>query len=248
MRTNSSARILTTLIFGISYAASAPAANTWQLTYELPGVQNSSATFFSNGIENFESRNLGTGQTFSSTFGGSTFTGTYSGVQIDSANQFGGAGGTGRFATISLSSYTLTLSAPVNYFGYWLSSLDPGNVVTFYDGATVVGQFNANTVFGPSVTSNSAYFGNPNPAFRGLDSSEAFAFVNFYATGAGDKFDRIVFTETTTGGYETDNQTVGIYRTIGGIPVIPEPSSAVLLLAGLLTIGLLSRSRSTHQK
>jgi hypothetical protein len=215
-------------------------ANSWTLTYELPGIQSSSATFFSSGVETFDSRTVGTSQSFSSNFGGTSYTGSYAGVQIKAADQYGGAGGTGRYAVNFTGAVTvLTLNQDVNYFGYWLSALDAGNVVTFFDGTTQVGQFNAGTVFGSAVTGNSSYYGNPNSPFLGFNSVEPYAFVNFYATGSADKFNKIIFSETqANSGYESDNHTIGIYKDISGIPVVPEPSSWLLFLSGALVLGL----------
>ena len=86
---------------------------------------------------------------------------------------------------------------------------------------------------------------NPNaPANR--NCGEPYAFLNFYAHG-GTSFDRIVFDQVTSGGYESDNHTVGRWLQPGGTWVphgasvspagitpnaIPEPAAWMMLLAG----------------
>lgn len=220
-------------------------ADAFTLTYQNPGVQNTTATFSSSGVENFNSRPAGAGQTFPSTFGGSPFSGTYTGVQILPADIYGGAGGTGMYpVAFGDSPYTVTLASPVNYFGYWLSSMDSHNQVTFYNGVTEVGTFNAGATIAPLLAGNPAYYGNPNPPFLGADPLGLNAFVNFYDTSGF--FDRIVFSQLPGGGgYESDNHTVGLYETIGG-NVVPEPASWGLLLLGLLGIGGLLKTKPSR--
>ena len=75
-----------------------------------------------------------------------------------------------------------------------------------------------------AVTSlNKAYYGNPNANFKGQDSGESFAFINFYDTTG--TFNKVTFTEVNNGGgYESDNQTVGLYTSVGaGSPIVEAP-------------------------
>src|SRR5277367_4779679 len=87
---------------GLALAASAASADTFLLTYEAPGVQNSTATFSVSGVETFDSLATGNDAPFTTDFGtGGAITGTYSGpdgVQINNADQYGGAGGVGKYA------------------------------------------------------------------------------------------------------------------------------------------------------
>jgi hypothetical protein len=207
-------------------------ADTFELNYEAPGVQNTTATFSKVGVETFD--NLPTGISSSPinanfvnpVTGQTVMTGTYSGpngVQINAADQYGGAGGTGKYAVAFQNDpYTLTLNTQVNYFGYWLSALDSGNVVTFYNNGVQVGSVTPNQV--SAVTKlNSAYYGNPNANYKGKDTSEPFAFINFYDTTG--TFNQIKFSEVNFGGgYESDNQTVGLYTAVGtGSPLVEAP-------------------------
>ena len=229
---------------GALLAATGARADTFAQTYEAPGVQNTTATFSGGvGVETFDSRSLGSSG-FTSNFGGSPYTGTYSaGTQIDGANQYGSAGGTGNNAvTFTEAGYSVELDKKVSYFGYWLSALDRGNVVKFYNDGALVGSLTPANVLA-SIGGTSAYFGNPNAAFLGQNSGEAYAFVNFYDTTGS--FNKIVFSESPLGGgYESDNHTVGIYKDIGGVPVVPEPGTYALMLLGLAGVGAVARRRA----
>lgn len=229
---------------GALLAATGAHADTFVQTYEAPGVQNTTATFSGGvGVETFESRTPGFGG-FTSTFGGSPYTGTYSyGARIDNANQYGSAGGSGQHAvTFTNEGYSITLDQKVSYFGYWLSALDGGNNVKFYNDGVLVGSLTPANVLA-SIGGNSAYFGNPNAPFLGQNHGEPYAFVNFYDTDGS--FNKIVFNENPLGGgYESDNHTVGIYKDIGGTPVVPEPSTYAMMLLGLAGLGAVARRRT----
>jgi hypothetical protein len=216
--------------------------------------------------------NTGDNQTFTTDFNTlGKITGTYKGVDIVSADQYGAAGGAGQFAdakgATSTSSYTLQLNTPANYFGYWLSALDKGNIAQFY--GTVNGQADqllftlspqeVITAVGTKTGTN-PYYGNPNTAFLHQDSNEPFVFLNFYDLSGN--FDKVVFSEQNNGGagYESDNHTVGFYATdpTTGAPVIqgitvpnaggaPEPSGWALLLCGVGLTGAGLRRRRTSR-
>jgi PEP-CTERM motif len=130
----------------------------------------------------------------------------------------------------------------INYFGYWLSALDAGNMVTFFNGNTQVGALTAADVLaktGPCP--GTAYCGNPNQAFLGQDSGEPFVFINFYDTTG--TFDKVVFSEdpSSGAGYESDNHTVGFYTQMGGVP---EPSTWAMMGLGFASVAFLGfRSR-----
>ncbi len=231
-----------------SVALAAPAGASVLITYELPGVQNSTATFDFVGVEDFDSRPLGTGINFTTNFGGSAITGEYRNVQINDADKFGGAGGTGRYAvTFTTAGYEILLSTTrpegVNYFGYWLSALDNGNKLEFFNGASLVYTFSPADVLA-AIGSKPDYFCNPNPAFAGENCREPYAFVNVFFR-RGLTIDRIrVYEDPSVGGYESDNHTVGYFTGTGGIPV-PAAGSWLMLVtgAGLLGAGAARRRR-----
>ncbi len=218
-------------------------ADPFTISYLAPGVQASSA---STNVETFNNATISNG-TLTTTFNGGGVTGTYTGsFALENSGEYGGANGTGAFITTGAgwglgNTYTLTLSQNENYFGMWISALDAGNDLTFYNGGTLVDTFTPDDLIAAvGSCPGSAYCGNPN---SGQDAAEQFAFVNFYdSTGS---FNKIVFTQTTSAGYETDNHTVA---TLAGAPggstlgVTPEPSSLMMLSTGALTgAGILRR-------
>ncbi|WP_439546397.1 Npun_F0296 family exosortase-dependent surface protein [Sandarakinorhabdus sp.] len=249
----------------IAFAASLMAASSAQavipftvtLESEAPGAQNSSAGFTAVGVETFDSIGIGTSLDFISDFGGSSFTGRYSGVQVMGADQYGGAGGGGRYAvTFSNAGYSIDLSTSlaggVTYFGFWLSALDAGNQVQFYQANDLLFTFSANDArdFIAGLPGAASYRCNPNPAFANRNCAEPYSFLNFYARG-GTRFDRVVFTQTKGGGYESDNHTVGQWNRLSGtiVPVdgafnaVPEPATWALLVLGFGLVGAGMRRR-----
>ena len=203
-------------------------------------------------VENFDGPFNGT-----TTFGGSGNTGTYTaltanGYQINSADQYGGAGNTGNYivslnqtGTNASTAYSLTLSSPINYFGFWLSAQDAGNEVQIYNGANLL------YTYTPSVTDaaigtcqGGAYCGNPSDGLA--NASQNYAFVQFYDPYG--TFNKLVFTELNTGnGYESDNHTIANLTSAPNGTVVlaatPEPSSLLMLGTGLLAIGFMMRRR-----
>jgi PEP-CTERM motif len=226
---------------------------------EKPGMENTTATLSSGGTMNFDNLPTGTGETVKTDFGtNGAVTGTYNNLEVHKADQYGGAGGTGNYAVAFQNDpYTLNLSTKagggVNYFGFWLSALDPGNEVSFYNQGKLLFTFNPKDVINAiNATGNSSqYYGNPNAKFKGQDSQEPFVFLDFFAMN-GVKFDQIKFSEVGYGGgYESDNQTVGDWTSQGtGAQVkltlsggAPEPASWAMLIAGFGLIGGLMRRR-----
>jgi hypothetical protein len=237
-------------------ASTAARAAPFLVTYENLGVQSADQAALCSapggggctiGVETFDSRATGSGQSFTTNFGtGGAITGTYTGTTILPADQYGGAGGGGEYAVAFGSSpYSLSLSTTlaggINYFGFWLSALDAGNIVTFYSGANEVYQFTPADLLGLVGNCPNAYCGNPNAAFKGQDGGQPYAFVNFFDQGGS--FDRIAFTEDpSVGGYESDNHTVGHVTGTSGTP-IPEPASVATLAIGLTAFAVLRRRR-----
>ncbi len=96
---------------------------------------------------------------------------------------------------------------------------DAANVWTFYSAGQQIGQFTINNLNSALPTS---YFGNPTPGPNySLDTGEAFAFINFYGFG-GTTFDKIVFSNSNSSGFEYDNAPSG-WRPTGQTRMTYQP-------------------------
>jgi hypothetical protein len=228
-------------------ALAAPASAAVVVTYEAPGVENTTSTG-SFAVETFNSAPTGLNTSYSDTVGGVTF--NYANVNVINANQYGGAGGIDQYPAAygagiysgASSSYTLNVSsnAASNYFGAYFSAEDATNTLQFYNGSTLVYTFTP-TILLSKIASNPAYFGNPDAPFLGQDGGQAYAYANIYFGGAS--YDKIVFSQPAlNSGFETDNHTVGVYDTMSGTAV-PEPATWAMMLMGIGAVGLMMRRR-----
>ena len=107
---------------------------------------------------------------------------------------------------------TIALSSLQSYFGLYWGSIDAYNAVTFYRGDKLL-----DVITGPQVR---------NPA-DGSQESIGAAYVNFFADGPDDYFDKIVL-RSGQAAFESDNHA---FR-----DAIPTPTPA--LLPGLIGLGL----------
>jgi outer membrane autotransporter protein len=189
-------------------------------------------------VENFNRLPLGV-QTFN--FNNDPAIGSYSPGLIRPPDQFGGAGGNTRYLTVNTalgvagapSSTTVTFVNPQRYFGLWWSAGDPNNVLQFFSGSTLLQTFRTSDVTNfiansPTLTAaqKAAYRGNPNPQFRGQNSGEDYAFLNFFAgpTNPNVTFDRVVLSNSLTTGFESDNHTIAAsYTDVTGMEIPPGP-------------------------
>lgn len=231
----------------IIFAGASAHAASFSVSIEAPGATATTATFDYKGVETFNGLSGGV-QNFSTNFGGSTVSGNYSHVNVLPADQYGGAGGS-NYAVAGLGvqgsysiDFTATGASGINYFGYWLSALDAGNTVRFFNDATEVFSFTPTNVLA-LVAGNSAYYGNP---MTGANSGEPYAFLNFFYDGG--TFNKIVFEQKagSTAGYESDNHTIGYFTDKGDgtpVPAVPEPTTWMMLIAGFGMVGGAMRQR-----
>jgi hypothetical protein len=211
--------------------AAAPGAAAITITYELPTAvfTTSSGTF---ATETFDGAGMTTGfnQSFSYSENGITL--SYAGVDVMphdqydglasgnyGADYFGPYGGTG-------AGYTLSVSAPVDYFGAYFAATDDSNMLTFYNGNTVIGSYTLQTI---------------RAAIGGQDQDSFFA--NFYFTG-GETYTSIKFSQTVSCcGFESDNHTVGNFSSQTGTGVVPEPATWGMMVLGFGAMGTAMRTR-----
>jgi hypothetical protein len=176
------------------------------VTAENPGVQTTTVPSVT--TYTFDSLSTGLHTNVTANFG--SITGTYNQLYILAANGAGGANSTNypecAFASpINLPTYTLTLSSPVNYIGFWWSAGDPSNRLDFYLGGIRIGSFSTAVAMGALPAT---YDGNPN---NGQFPGQPFAYLNFFGTG-GTTFDKVVFSVVNdpVAGFETDNHSIAV--------------------------------------
>lgn len=102
----------------------------------------------------------------------------------------------------------------MNYFGYWLSSLERGNELQFYSKGTKTFDFSATDIhylifYRQEYKGNPTYNPRENPYGR-------YVFVNFFCNNC--TFDEVHFMQNVTDplGHDSDNHTVGYFREISG--------------------------------
>ncbi|MEL6440523.1 MAG: Ig-like domain-containing protein [Cyanobacteria bacterium J06621_8] len=164
-------------------------------------------------VVDFNDQSTGT-EGFERTNGTTTY--TYgSNLEVQNANQWGGAGGS-KFITqeniSSIRSYTISLNEDQKYFGFWWSAGDPFNKITFKKDGQKVAEFKTKDLVdfikSSGVDNTEEYYGNP--AYNGNQTGhlrEPFSFVNvFFKQGVYDEIEVATLTEGGSA-FESDNHT-----------------------------------------
>ena len=200
------------------------------ITAEAPGRETTSQLLVNSAIATFDSTPLGinTGLTLTA---GST-TATIDALNVQSADVYGGAGGTGRYGAIRQGeAATITfVGGTANYIGFYASAIDSQGSVTVFNGATVL-----YTHALPLIPFAAGNFGNPDAPFSGMNAGQGYVFFNVNSTSPITK---VVFTQADTfGAFEFDNLTIG---------TVPEPATWALLIAGFAMVGFSMRRRVSY--
>jgi hypothetical protein len=186
----------------------------------------------------FDFNNLSTGRSTNVSWSG---VGTFDQLYIKNADQYGGAtdsthpNGTKysvQGAGTSVSTTTLSLNEASSYFGFWWSAGDSHNVLDFYKGGNLVGEFNTASLLTPL---GSEYDGNPRN--RSLNSGEPYAFINFYGD-INTEWDKIVFRNNASSGFESDNYTSRVMSFNSNIDSGSVPGNALQRITGTTTTTL----------
>jgi len=243
---------MTMIKFGLGLLSSAllatmASAGGVTVGVEASGAQTSSVALTGKQVATFDGFNgyIGGGTDI---FAGAPISGTITqgGFNTWGANVYGGAGGTGQYATV-YNTTSIKLSAPVTFAGLWGSAIDgdfntsAGNTVALYSGDTLLGSYALKPLLADAPN---PYYGNPNEPWLGQDSWEPFAFFDFTSATA---FDRIDIIQNGGGGFELDNITIG--NSIGhhggdnSTAAVPEPASWAMMLVGFGAMGAIMRSR-----
>ncbi|MEH2458744.1 Npun_F0296 family exosortase-dependent surface protein [Nostoc sp.] len=218
-------------------------ASSFTVSIENAGVQNAQLSNLVNAhVQTFDAQTAGYSATGFQSNDGTTNVGSYKNTLIQNADQYGGAGGTGEYFDVNAgisgqTVSTLNLANPESYFGLWWSAGDANNVLTFLSQGNVVQTITTADVasYIAGSANKASYYGNPNSTFKGQDSGEPYAFINFYDVAG--TFDQVQFSNIGGSGFESDNHTVATgYKGITGnvvVAAVPESSS----LLGVFVIG-----------
>ena len=227
------------------------------VTIEDPGVQSAQLGLIGATdaqVETFDGIAAGTVLSGATT---NTAVGVFSGgasnnSTVQNANQYGGAGGTGRYLSANnesqLQPLILTLATPGTYFGFWWSAGNEavlggtGNQIELldingdpffsYDAADVID-------FLATRPDEADFYGNPNGV--NVNPTEAYAFLNMFS-------DQLIYGVTFSGCcFESDNHTTATsFSGASGEAVnaaVPVPAAGALLLGGLAALLGLRRRR-----
>jgi hypothetical protein len=113
------------------------------------------------------------------------------------------------------------LTGQITSLSFYLGSLDDYNTITFFSGATQIGQFTGNDLTIPDPANGDQADGNTNRRY-------------FFTFGAADNVNRVVF-NTTQPAFEFDD----IAAAVSGVP---EPSTWAMMILGFGFVGFMLRN------
>lgn len=192
------------------------------------------------GTSLYDFNSLSTGLTKNADWKG---VGTFDQLYVIPANQYGGAPSVEQPKGSNYSvqgigtpvkATTLTLNTPSSYFGFYWSAGDSSNMLQFYKGNNLVAEFTTK-----SLLSNlpGDYYGNP--LNRSTNKGEPYAFINFYGD-ISTTWDKIVMTNATSSGFESDNYTSRVQAwsgekdgAIAGRPVVVVDGTKVTAVTAI---------------
>ncbi|MCC5656995.1 hypothetical protein LC608_08335 [Nostoc sp. XA010] len=220
-------------------------AASFTISIEDPTIQTANySNLVNTRVQNFDALTTGYSATGFTWVDGGTNIGSYTNTLLVDKDQYGGAGGTGKYFDVDTNrsgankqtASTLNLTTAQSYFGLWWSAGDANNVLEFYSKGNLVERITTADVVSyiAKLPNKTSYYGNPNSAFKNQNSGEPYAFINFYDVAG--TFDQVQFTNIGGTGFESDNHTVATgYKSITGnvIRAVPESSSVL----GVFVIG-----------
>lgn len=112
-----------------------------------------------------------------------------------------------------------------SYFGFDAGALSVGNTLKFFSGTTLIRELTYDILNTAASVGASQHGGQKN------------GFFEFFSQGTNDTFDKIIITQTESGGFESDNHTFRVQS-------VPEPSVTL----GMLAVGGLFLSKRKNQK
>ncbi|BAZ16316.1 hypothetical protein NIES4071_81920 [Calothrix sp. NIES-4071] len=251
----SKAAIVSGVILSAAIVSRPAMAASFTITIEDPGVMNANSSNLSNRyVQTFDGQATGFNENgFKWIDSNGQTIGQYSTVMIQDPDQYGAAGGngkyfdvnTGRSGNANQTIATLKLANAQKYFGFWWSAGDSNNKLEFLSNGTSVYTMTTADLVNQinSLSNKEAYYGNPNSPFQDQNSGEAYAFINFYNTDG--TFDEIRFTNIGATGFESDNHTVAANFT--NTRAVPE-SSFVLGIGSIAFVGAASVMTRTKKK
>lgn len=202
--------------------------------------------------DTFNTLTAGTSFTsFTSPTTGIIYSGT--GTTVSNHSYYGGHNQGVYLSISSHNAVNLAMPGDMQYLGLQFTAGDAYNHIAFYSDGVLLYDFSTATLLsllpknsmvtavnGTAYSTNS-YYGQPS---TGYDPNEAFAYLNFVASGETN-FDQVVLYQTTNWFFELDN--ISVRGTTPTIPLsmvpVPEPSSMLLVLTSFMAACMGSRRR-----